>query len=68
MAESALTDIIADLWPNSYIQAARRTKRYGEFVGAMLRETGAAAFIRQQHAIMGRSDSRDMLPGIEIPI
>ena len=33
----------------------------------MLRETGAAAFIRQQHAIMGVPIPATILPGIEIP-
>lgn len=33
----------------------------------MLRDTGADAYIRQQRAIMGRADSRSLLPGIEIP-
>jgi pimeloyl-ACP methyl ester carboxylesterase len=38
-----------------------------ETVLTMLRETGPEAFVRQQRAIIGRADSRPMLPGIEIP-
>ncbi len=33
----------------------------------MLRDTGPAAFVRQERAIMARQDMRPMLPGIEIP-
>lgn len=33
----------------------------------MQEETGPEAFVRQQTAIMGRPDSRPILPGIEIP-
>lgn len=36
-------------------------------VRAMAAATGAEAFVRQQRAIMGRADSRDLLPGIEVP-
>ena len=33
----------------------------------MMQDTGAQAYVRQQRAIMARADSRDLLPGIEIP-
>jgi pimeloyl-ACP methyl ester carboxylesterase len=33
----------------------------------MMHETGAEAFVREQRAIMGRQDSRPLLPSVEIP-
>jgi pimeloyl-ACP methyl ester carboxylesterase len=34
---------------------------------AMTERVGAAAFLRQQHAILGRPDSRPLLPSIKVP-
>ncbi len=36
-------------------------------VMAMTERVGAAAFLRQQHAILGRPDSRPLLPSIKVP-
>jgi pimeloyl-ACP methyl ester carboxylesterase len=36
-------------------------------VRAMMEETGAESFVRQQRAIMGRPDSRPLLPAISCP-
>lgn len=36
-------------------------------VFAMMDEVGPETFVRQQQAIMGRVDSRPLLPGVEIP-
>lgn len=39
----------------------------GAAVKAMARRVGAEAFLRQQHAILGRPDSRPLLPRIAVP-
>ena len=39
----------------------------GDEVRAMARRVGGAAFLRQQRAILGRPDSRPLLPSIGIP-
>ncbi len=39
----------------------------GDEVRAMARRVGGAAFLRQQQAILGRPDSRPLLPSIRIP-
>jgi pimeloyl-ACP methyl ester carboxylesterase len=39
----------------------------GELVMAMARRVGKAAFMRQQRAILGRSDARSWLGGIRVP-
>ncbi len=39
----------------------------GDEVRAMARRVGRAAFLRQQQAILGRPDSRPLLPSIRIP-
>jgi pimeloyl-ACP methyl ester carboxylesterase len=54
-------------WPRLVHQNHQSDKALQEIVFGMMRETGPEAFIRQQRAIMGRVDSRPLLPGIEIP-
>jgi pimeloyl-ACP methyl ester carboxylesterase len=60
-------EVHAALW-----QRLVHPSRYGDkalegVVIEMMRDTGPEAFVRQQRAIMGRPDSRPMLPAIEIP-
>lgn len=55
------------LWPRLVHPARYGDKALEAVVIKMMRETGPEAFVRQQRAIMGRPDSRSMLPGIEIP-
>jgi pimeloyl-ACP methyl ester carboxylesterase len=43
------------------------TPEPGGTVMAMAERLGPAVFLRQQHAIMHRPDSRDLLPGITAP-
>jgi pimeloyl-ACP methyl ester carboxylesterase len=57
----------AALWENLVPPDRRADAALEEVVLRMMRETGPEAFIRQQRAIMGRADSRPLLPGIEIP-
>jgi pimeloyl-ACP methyl ester carboxylesterase len=55
------------LWPN-FVHAERRGDADLErIVAAMGRETGPEVFVRQQRAIMGRRDSRPLLPALEVP-
>ena len=55
------------LWPRLVHPGRHSDRDLRENVDGMMRETGADAYIRQQRAIMGRADSRSLLPGIEIP-
>jgi pimeloyl-ACP methyl ester carboxylesterase len=68
LAESERWDeILEDVWPKLVDSRRQRDEALKESVASMLQETGAAGYIRQQRAIMSRQDSRDLLPGIEIP-
>ncbi len=60
-------DIFTTLWPRLVHADRQSDKVLQEIVFGMMRETGPEAFIRQQRAIMGRPDSRPLLPNIEIP-
>jgi pimeloyl-ACP methyl ester carboxylesterase len=60
-------DILTTLWPRLVHPNRQSDKTLQEIVFGMMRETGPEAFIRQQRAIMGRPDSRPLLPNIEIP-
>lgn len=60
-------DIHSTLWPRLVHPDRRSDNALQEVVFGMMQETGAEAYSRQQRAIMGRPDSRPLLPGIEIP-
>lgn len=60
-------DIFTSLWPRLVHADRQSDKALQEIMFGMMRETGPEAFIRQQRAIMGRPDSRPLLPGTEIP-
>jgi pimeloyl-ACP methyl ester carboxylesterase len=60
-------EILAELWPKLVHPRRQRDEQLKEAIATMLHDTGAAGYIRQQRAIMDRPDSRELLPGIEIP-
>ncbi|WP_262028935.1 alpha/beta fold hydrolase [Microvirga sp. Mcv34] len=60
-------EIHSALWPRLVHPDHRSDQALQDVLLGMMRETGAGAYIRQQRAIMARSDSRPSLPGIEIP-
>jgi pimeloyl-ACP methyl ester carboxylesterase len=60
-------DIHSKLWPRLVHPNHHSDQALQEVVFGMMRETGTDAYIRQQRAIMARTDSRPTLPGIEIP-
>jgi pimeloyl-ACP methyl ester carboxylesterase len=60
-------DIFTSLWPRLVHADRQSDKALQEIMFGMMRETGPEAFIRQQRAIMGRPDSRPLLPGTESP-
>ncbi|WP_414470704.1 alpha/beta fold hydrolase [Microvirga sp. M2] len=60
-------EIHAKLWPRLVHPDHRNDRALQATVFGMLRDTGAEAYARQQHAIMNRADSRPLLSGIEIP-
>jgi pimeloyl-ACP methyl ester carboxylesterase len=60
-------DVCPKAWPRLVHPDRLSDKALQEVVFGMMRDTGAEAFVRQQRAIMGRVDSRPLLPGIEIP-
>lgn len=66
-AAGRFDDIVARLWPRLVHPDRQSDETLKAVVAGMTREVGAQAFIRQQRAIMGRPDSRPLLPGIEIP-
>lgn len=68
LAESGrFEDIFTTLWPRLVHSDRQSDKALQEIVFGMMRETGPEAFVRQQRAIMGRPDSRPLMPSIEIP-
>jgi pimeloyl-ACP methyl ester carboxylesterase len=62
-----LKDITSSLWPRLVHPDRQSNLALREIVDGMMQDTGAEAYVRQQRAIMGRTDSRPLLPGIEIP-
>jgi pimeloyl-ACP methyl ester carboxylesterase len=60
-------DVIAALWPRLVSAGSQSDEAIKAKVLGMMREVGPEAYVRQQRAIMGRPDSRPLLPGIEIP-
>lgn len=60
-------DIHDRLWPRLVHPDRRNDSNLSNVIWDMMRETGVEAYVRQQRAIMGRADSRPLLPGIEIP-
>jgi pimeloyl-ACP methyl ester carboxylesterase len=60
----AVTDELWPLWVHPDRHGDRDLKA---LVEAMMDETGAEAFVRQQRANMGREDRRDLLSALEIP-
>jgi pimeloyl-ACP methyl ester carboxylesterase len=60
-------EILSELWPNLVHSRRQGDADLRKVVADMLQETGAEAYIRQQKAIMGRPDSRELLPSVEIP-
>jgi pimeloyl-ACP methyl ester carboxylesterase len=68
MARSGRFAEVPDLLFPKFVAAERRGDRgLHALVRTMADETGAAAFVRQQTAIMGRPDSRPTLPSIRCP-
>ncbi|AWM86877.1 alpha/beta fold hydrolase [Microvirga sp. 17 mud 1-3] len=60
-------DVIARLWPRLVSERGQTDPALKERILSMMRAVGPEAYIRQQKAILGRPDSRPLLPGIEIP-
>ena len=66
-AESGrFADVHAVLWPRLVHPEHRGDAALEARVRRMMDETGPEAFVHQQRAVMSRSDSRPLLPGIEI--
>jgi pimeloyl-ACP methyl ester carboxylesterase len=55
------------LWPRLVHPDRQGDAVLEHVVRAMMDETGPEAFVRQQRAIMGRPDSRALLPKIDVP-
>lgn len=62
--EGRLTAINDTLWPFLVHESRQADAALRATIDAMMEETGAKAFIRQQHAVIGRPDSRPLLPSI----
>ena len=66
-AQGRYADIADQLYPNLVHSARHADTELREIVRQMARDTGAAAFIRQERAIIARADSRPMLADIRCP-
>ena len=62
-----LGEVHALLWPQLVHPDRIGDAALEEIVRGMVTNTGADAFIRQQQAILGRPDSRPLLPTLELP-
>jgi pimeloyl-ACP methyl ester carboxylesterase len=60
--------VMALMWQRLVAPARREDAPLRDIVRRMALETGADAFVRQQHAIMARSDSRLDLAGYALPV
>lgn len=67
LAESDFAAVIEGLLPRLILPSRLNDPALTGVVRAMARSVGSAAFIRQQTAIIGRADSRPLLPGIQCP-
>ena len=66
-SQGRLTEVVEQQFPRLVHRARRSDAALREVFDLMAEEVGAAAFIRQQTAILGRSDSRPMLGSIRCP-
>ncbi len=62
-----LDEVVTSLWPLFVHVNRQGDEVLRSVVRAMAEETGAEAFVREQQAIMGRSDLRPLLPAIRCP-
>lgn len=62
--QDKLTEINDALWPLLVHESRQGEKDLRATVDAMMFETGAGAFVRQQQALIGRPDSRPLLPSV----
>ncbi|MBL8385438.1 MAG: alpha/beta hydrolase [Burkholderiales bacterium] len=70
MIDLARTDfprMIAGMRPFMLAAANAGDPGLNAFLDAMMRAVGAAVFVRQSQAVIGRADSRDLLAGIACP-
>lgn len=68
MVEDGQFDLMAQFLYAALVHPDRKTDAaFKSQILAMMKEPGAAAFIRQQKAIIGRADSRPLLPRIAAP-
>ena len=65
--DGKLDKIHEALWPRLVSPGRREDRGLEIVVRRMLQEVGAAAFVRQQRAILGRVNSRPTLPSITVP-
>ena len=67
IAETDFDRVVNALLPKLLLPAHMRDAKIVAVVKAMARDTGVAAYCRQQEAIIARADSRDLLAGIACP-
>ena len=66
-AAGRLAEVVEAAYPRMVHQARRDDAALRQIFALMAQEVGAAAFIRQQQANLGRSDSRPTLGSIRVP-
>jgi pimeloyl-ACP methyl ester carboxylesterase len=67
LAERDFDRMLANMRPFMLAAANIGNADLNAALDTMMREVGAAAFVRQSRAVIGRADSRDLLPGIACP-
>jgi pimeloyl-ACP methyl ester carboxylesterase len=66
-SQGRLAEVVEQQFPRLVHRVRRADAALREVFTLMAEEVGAAGFVRQQTAIIGRSDSRPMLGGIRCP-
>jgi pimeloyl-ACP methyl ester carboxylesterase len=66
-AQGRLSEVLEQQFPRLVHPARRNDTALRELFALMAQEVGAESFVRQQTAIMGRSDSRTLLGSIRCP-
>jgi pimeloyl-ACP methyl ester carboxylesterase len=67
LAERDFDRMLANMRPFMLAAANIGNAELNAALDSMMRNVGAAVFVRQSRAVIGRADSRDLLPGIACP-
>ncbi len=65
--EGRFREVVDEMWPRMVHPDRLSDPELRRIYDQMAKETGPEAFVRQLRSIMGRRDSRPMLPSIRVP-